>query len=143
MPDLLPTHKCFDDSLELLEKLAKEDPSICHTNEFLLVHSICISPDGTEYAHAWVEWTKRKLVMFAGIMNNEFSYYMAPIEDYYKEFKVKETTKYTIREAVVENLKHENYGPWIDKYTKLCGNDRKVWVPKNEIEKGERNGNLG
>lgn len=115
---IYPTHKCFDDALDFLEELARQkNPALYRMR---LVHGICLHPDdGHEYAHAWVE-QDGTCVIFSGILNGKFGYFAASIEEYYPDAKVQETTKYTPFEAWRENHRTNHYGPWIEKYQRLC-----------------------
>lgn len=60
-----PTHTCFDDALELIELLVKEHPELKEDigENMLIVHAICLMPDGSPYAHAWVEDKKDGICM--------------------------------------------------------------------------------
>ncbi len=117
---ILPTGSCFDDALDFLEGLAKEHNPILRTGRLLLVHAICLAPDGHEYSHAWVEQDE-KFVIFRGIWLGVKNYFAASIDEYYRDAKVKDTTKYTPQQACIENHNSGNYGPWVERYKKLCG----------------------
>jgi hypothetical protein len=126
---IYPTHECFNDALEVFEQMAKERNPFLHSGRLHLVHAVCLTPDGEEYAHAWVEQDE-KIVIFAGIVNGAKSYFAADAAEYYAESRVKETTKYTVRQALELNNLHETYGPWTERYLKLCrqpGEPRRVW----------------
>lgn len=114
-----PTHHCFDDALDFIEELAKQRNPMVQGDRLKVVHAICLAPDGHEYAHAWVE-QDAKYVIFAGIMEGEKEWFAAEVGEYYAEHKVQETTKYTPKEALAENWKHETYGPWVERYKALC-----------------------
>jgi hypothetical protein len=51
--NILPTHRCFDDTVEIIEEKIMKDNMQWYT--LFVVHGICIFPDGRPYAHAWVE----------------------------------------------------------------------------------------
>ena len=117
---IYPTHECFNDALEFLGELAKQQNPLLHSGRLILVHGTCLHPkDGHEYAHAWVEQDE-KFVIFAGIHNGKHKYFAASRAEYYNDAKVQETTKYTPRQAAQENLRSGHYGPWLDKYKRLC-----------------------
>jgi len=108
---IYPTYECFNDALEFL---------LLHSGRLMLVHGICLYPDdGHKYAHAWVEQDGR-FVIFAGIHLGKHKYFAALRAEYYTDAKVQEATKYTPREAAMENLRSGHYGPWLEKYKRLC-----------------------
>lgn len=117
MANIYPTHHCFDDALDFLEELAKQKNPMIH--RMRVVHAVCLAPDGHEYAHAWVE-QDGTFVIFAGIVNGQKEWFAAKVSEYYTEHRVQGTTKYTPREVLAENLKHETYGPWVERYKALC-----------------------
>lgn len=119
MTHILPTHTCFDDALDMLQEAIKANPGSAKSGELKLVHAICLMPDGQEYAHAWVE-SNGKHCWFMGMMGNRRHQFVATIEDYYAELRVKETTKYTPEDAWHENDTHVTYGPWNKEYLALC-----------------------
>lgn len=116
---IYPTHTCFDDALDYLCDILKSNPAAARSNEYLLVHGICVSEDLGQYSHAWLEQAG-KFVLWTGILNGERVLFKSDIAGYYKKFQVQETTKYTPRQAWEENAKHVTYGPWIEKYKILC-----------------------
>jgi hypothetical protein len=77
-------------------------------------------PDGKLYAHAWVEDKKNNTCMFIGIIEGKKEYLRVSKDEYYKEMMPHEFTKYTVAEAVEQNLKHVTTGPWIPAYKALC-----------------------
>lgn len=119
--DIHPTNHCFDDALDFLELVIKNKQAL-DVNTLLVVHSICLMPDGTPYAHAWVEDTKADSCIFKGILKGEAMYLAAERKEFYETFKVQETTKYTVKQALFENRLSNNYGPWEEKYLKLTKN---------------------
>lgn len=124
--NLYPTHTCFDDALDLIVALVQSNPQLAYTAEIKLVHAVCKSPSGVEFAHAWVErW--ENMCYFAGIIAGERGYYGAPKSEFYTEYNVQETTKYTVKEAYLYNRSTGHYGPWKKRYQELCGKgDRKI-----------------
>ncbi len=125
---LYPTHTCFDDALDMLTEAVKANPGSFESDELKLVHAVCVAPTGEEYSHAWVE-SNSTHVWFVAITNGHRVQYVADRGEFYDEYQVKETTKYTPRQAWEENAKHETYGPWLDRYLRLCGKDGKTWGP--------------
>lgn len=122
---IYPTHHCFDDALDFIEELAKQNNPMIH--RMRVVHAICLAPDDHQYAHAWVEQDE-KFVIFAGILDGKKEWFGAEVGEYYAEHRVQETTKYKPREAVAENWKHNTYGPWIERYKNLCAPKGKATI---------------
>lgn len=116
---IFPTFNCFNDSMEFIDHVARECPE--KVNNLTLVHAICLSENGREYAHGWIEDTKWNVVIFCGIYMDQKVYLAAPFESYFSTYKVKESTRYTMREALKENLRTVHFGPWKGKYQALCG----------------------
>src|SRR5262245_8780516 len=53
-----PTHRCFDDALELLERRVRHEPEIATNNTVLLVHGVIRVEDQGEvkrFTHGWLE----------------------------------------------------------------------------------------
>lgn len=114
---LYPTNTCFDDAMDHLQELVNENPARRYSGEYVLVHGILDNGDH-QYAHAWLEtdqWAidgryfKDKHVMC------EFDK-----KGYYLELNVVEKTVYTVQQTLAMNLKHGTFGPWEEKYRKLC-----------------------
>lgn len=116
---LYPTGKCFDDALDYLEFLVKEDPSRAHTTEYQLAHGILDSGEYL-YSHAWIE--TKESVIDGRILNDEKVMAEYDKTGFYIEMKVVERTLYTVKEACELNYISGHYGPWIEKYRKLCRN---------------------
>jgi len=142
MTDILPTFRCFDDALELIELRVKEDPTITrHDWAIVLVHGICVGDDGTRYAHAWIEETGK--VWDSGIIDGHRVYYAVARAEYYEAKRVAEHTKYTLRDIVRENGRSGHYGPWKPEYQTLCGKSERILGriaatgPNTEPEKSE------
>lgn len=60
---VLPTGTCFDDALDFLSFRMKQDGVERAMRSLVLVHGICLVPEGhlkagTRFAHAWVEETR-------------------------------------------------------------------------------------
>lgn len=123
---VFPTFDCFTDAMELIAYIAREQPDLI--NDITLVHAICLpSENDREYAHAWVEDNNTKMAIFCGIYMDEKIYLTAPLKDFLETYNVKESTRYTVDEAMKENLRTVSYGPWEKKYDALCTNkDEKV-----------------
>lgn len=120
---IFPTHSCFDDALEMLPVLIEQDR---RNRELLhLVHAICLMPDGSHYAHAWVE--RENECLFFGIINGEKLLLVTNKDKFYQLYKVQETTRYTVREAAKENFNNNHYGPWKPEYYALCSNNKETY----------------
>ena len=124
-----PTKKCFTDTIEFLENEAKTNDNF-HKNisKYKVVHAICRAIDGY-YSHAWVEVEESNgeiTIIDSKIFNNEKVYcFLQTRDEYYKGLKVKEFKKYTVQEVVYLNIKYETYGPWEERFLKLCSDYKK------------------
>lgn len=118
-----PTHHCFDDSLDYIESRVAKAPWLARQATLILVHGILIAPNGPHqgepYAHAWVE--EEDVCIEAGIIDGERFWYRVQRDEYYATRLVQETTRYTLKQAWIENRIAETYGPWKPEYKKLCG----------------------
>lgn len=113
-----PTHTCFDDALDYLGEIAAKHPAALIFENIRLVHAICLMPDGTPYSHGWVE--SDAFAYFFGICDGERIRIQVDAKEYRRELKVIESTEYTYEQAYQENYRHRNFGPWVEKYRKLC-----------------------
>lgn len=120
---IYPTNTCFTDALEYLEEELKVKPLVVKATHFL-VHGILTHEDGYQYSHAWVEVGEE--VTFSGIWGGRKVYCTALREEYYREMGFVCCTRYSFQQVLHMNLKHENYGPWEEKYLKLCRNYQEI-----------------
>jgi len=118
---ILPTHRCFDDALELLEQLVREDAAIATNNTVLLVHGVVRgtveSGDVGRLAHAWLEEHRdddSTYVWDAGLLDGQRVYFCAEVSEYYRGVRVEpdSVTRYTPRQVLEENRRSGHYGPW-------------------------------
>jgi hypothetical protein len=121
-----PTNTCFDDALDLLGEFMKHHPEL--ESDLRLVHALCTAPDGTTFAHAWLEDRRQGLALFTGIQFGERRRFMARRDEYRSNFAVQHATEYTVAEAWLHNRTTGHYGPWIERYREFCGG-RAVWLP--------------
>jgi hypothetical protein len=126
MTDILPTYRCFDDAMELIEMRLAETPTLVQRDEAIyLVHAICVAQDGTRYAHGWVEEDGQ--VWDAGLLHGARVYFAVAPPEYYAAKQVEEATRYTLREVYRENVASGHYGPWKPAYLALVGQgDRRI-----------------
>lgn len=118
--NIYPTHTCFDDALDMLEEAVIAHPDCVFTDEFKVVHAICLMKGSDErYAHAWLEYLGKQ-VWFRGYLDGKLETFAADIKEYYEDARVQEFTKYTPREVNELNKKFVTYGPWEEKYLRLC-----------------------
>lgn len=117
---IFPTFECFTDSMEFIEHIAMECPEI--GEQFILVHAICTAEIGRDFSHSWVEDTKNQVAIFCGIYMDQKTYFAAPLENFFRGYSVKESTRYTVAEAIQNNLRTVHFGPWEEKYQALCRN---------------------
>ncbi|QOR55578.1 MAG: hypothetical protein UMS36scaffold28_68 [Phage 59_13] len=130
MTDLLPTHTCFDDAVANMAILLNQN-GIQVKDEIRIVHAI-IAPYGKPLAHAWV--TFRGRAYFSGVMPGGWRAGVSmETERYERGMKVVEATRYTIDEAVAEELE-KGIGPWKPEYRALCN------APKEKADERQTDG---
>lgn len=119
VPDLIPTHSCFDDVIEFfgVAQVAQHDQY-----RFCIVHGICRGhARGSMFAHAWVE-QNNSAVWQAGIerATGEVIYFALPRAHFYELYAVQQTSRYPVP-ALLEAMKiHNHSGPWRQEYRELC-----------------------
>lgn len=133
---LYPTHKCFDDALDLLGILLR-DGTIKMDSPYWLVHALCKMPTGETIAHGWVE-REGDIVITAFVIDGESKYVELAREDFYKIYLPVDVTRYTLKEAARLNIQHGNYGPWETRYQQACGETWQVFGAV-EFDLTERN----
>jgi hypothetical protein len=117
MKSIVPTHACFDDVLEYLEMLAIGGTPTREIAQYVVVHAICVAPDGEQFAHAWLEHAGDAVQ--GGIVDGERIWFAMSLAEFMTRFVVAEQTRYTVVEALAENLRTGHYGPWVEKYREL------------------------
>src|SRR5215831_16887173 len=114
--NIFPTHKCFDDALDYLVIVARNNPAELHT--LTVVHGLGTATSGPyqgeSYAHAWLEQDDRCIE--AGILDSKRIWYMVDKREYYEARQITETTKYTVTEALRANRESGHFGPWVERY---------------------------
>lgn len=130
-----PTHTCFDDAVEIL-MLATEHGAV-RTGEFVIVHAIVEPPGEVAMAHAWVEHPARDRALFIGIVGDAADgrrdVLMARRSEYRAELGVRESTSYTLDQAIREELRTGQCGPWEAKYQRLCRNQEELEGARREL----------
>lgn len=137
---IFPTFECFTDAMEFIDVIARENPE--KIKNTTLVHAICVTDEGREYAHGWVEDSHLEAVIFCGIWMGAKTYFAAPFKEFFKTYRVKESTRYTVEEAVKMNLRTVHLGPWEEKYSALCGNGEQTILGGGHMEKVSMIGSL-
>lgn len=125
MSTIYPTGTCFDDALDYLVTRVKADPRIAHERRVRLAHGIALIPEGQpgageRFAHAWVEEADHCYTM--GILRGERVLVVHEHDAFYLRLRIERVTHYTIRQAYLENLRTNHYGPWKPEYLALCRN---------------------
>jgi len=123
---LHPTHTCFDDALDFFDMLAKQGNATIYDGRWRLVHALCEAPDGQYYAHAWVE--RDDIAIGSAIIHGHRCHYETDRRDYYRRFRPVEMNRYTVREAVIMNARHNNFGPWESRYRDFASSERRTWI---------------
>jgi flavorubredoxin len=114
---LKPTHTCFDDALDYIERCLKADRK--YAERLLLVHGICATRTGREFAHAWVE-DADGYVWGGCIHKGEKMYASRLRQQFEREIAIVKCTRYTLPEVAVMNVLHLTSGPWEPEYRALC-----------------------
>lgn len=119
--NIYPTGKCFDDALELMMAILKENLDASNRvdrdvwENLYLVHGFT-NGMGRPSAHAWLEDDRSGLVCFVGILDGKRENFAVPRDEYYRELKITDTTRYLYDDVLRLNRKHGHYGPWETKY---------------------------
>lgn len=124
--DIMPTHTCFEDVTLYFPLLIREKLSRKNDPGFLMVHAVCLLPNDKEYSHAWIE--EGGLVHFSGIFQGVRGWALVEREEFYKVFRVQETTKYNFWELFRAAVHNGNTPPpWEKRYRDLCGDDKTLY----------------
>lgn len=135
---LRPTHKCFDDALDLLAHWVRTEPSVQSDPTVWLVHGLCTDSETKEpYAHAWVQ---RGGAVYQAALNEagERVYLEIDLELFEKCFGVLEANCYSIRSAWEQNKLHGHFGPWTPEHLALTLNNNPAWQKKLAEAEGAR-----
>lgn len=116
MADILPTHKCFDDAIELFGDYMRADrrPTLVHGR---------LGGD-VPYAHAWIEVDGE--VLDVGILNGARVVVRYPQLGFYAARHVEQTWRYSFLELLRANRESGTYGPWIPELIALCGSSPRI-----------------
>jgi hypothetical protein len=109
-----PTATCFDDAMYYIAWLLVTDPEF-DPDAYRIVHGVCLLPDDTPYAHAWIEKDGVEAIG-CGLIDGDKVYFYADRRDYYKEFRMQELIRYTLSQVAAR----KTGGPWEPKFKKLC-----------------------
>jgi len=113
---LKPTHTCFDDVLDFFAGLTDPKARDLH----VVVHGICVLPDGSRIAHAWLERTDVEFVIEGMLLGPTKVYHAIPRATFHERWTVERCTRYTLAEAIAQNAAHDHFGPWDPEYAALC-----------------------
>jgi len=133
---ILPTHRCFDDALELLERRVRHEPMIAKSDTIVLVHGVIRGAEGQgdigRIAHAWLEERRPDgawIVWDHGIIwNGQRICFSVEIAEYYRVSRVERDSvvRYTPRQVIEENTRTGHYGPWHPELVALCRDPRRI-----------------
>lgn len=118
---IYPTHTCFDDAVGIMAIILNRN-GIQVAEQIKIVHAI-IAPYGEKISHAWIEYKGR--AYFMGFIEGKKRRVMAPIAPYEAGLNIVHVTRYTIDEAVAEELRTGMKGPWVPEYRELCADIQK------------------
>lgn len=126
---IYPTHTCFDDVVDYLNQIAYRGASREELLAYTVVHGILVMPDGSRFAHAWLEHDGK--ILDGGIYQGERVWIEYSLTEFRGLHVVEDETRYTLPDA--ERLDDEfGPGPWKPKYRALCSDKRRVWTPAKE-----------
>ena len=130
-----PTHSCFDDAFEYIELMIKHKPHREIREQYFIVHGICLMPDDTPFAHAWVEHPEKgeEACTFKAIAEGQEVFCTADKPGFYEYYRVQKCTRYSMLQALKMNRQTGNLGPWAMEYKLLCGTDKKQMKPNATI----------
>lgn len=127
MAEIHPTHTCFDDALDHIEKLlmVRKLPPTLVARDYRLVHGLyrCQTADSDHprtIAHAYVLEKPKGLVWQDGYQDGERITYGITRAEFHSLMKPLHETSYSMLQAYKMNIKHNNYGPWLPLYLKHC-----------------------
>jgi len=123
--NILPTHTCFDDSIELMIERIKAVPELARSRRLRLVHGIALMPAhqdnaGQPFAHAWVE--EHGYCLTLGLVDGERVMVRQRRDDFYARLRVQRFTLYTPSQAYAANHRTGHHGPWLDVYLAYVNN---------------------
>lgn len=117
VPTIYPTHSCFDDVTNFLNMLALRLGSRAELERYTVVHAICLRPDGSPYAHGWIEC--EGMAITAGLLNGRYVFYRMDREEYRRARCVWDETRYTVPEMIEAEDAH-GLPPYVPEYRALC-----------------------
>lgn len=114
------TGTCFDDVIEVILYLSMENKWPLNQRILFIVHGIHISTKGEKVSHAWIEYKGRCYDMKLDEQGEKviIDYFR---NDFYKELKVIDKTRYRLKEIrELVAIHGDTTGPWEQKYKELC-----------------------
>jgi len=132
---ILPTHRCFDDALELLERRVQHEPLLAKSDTIVLVHGVIRGAEEQgevgRIAHAWLEERRPDgawIVWDHGMLNGQRIVFSVEIAEFYGASRVERESvvRYTLRQVLEENKRSGHYGPWRAELVALCRDPRRI-----------------
>jgi hypothetical protein len=118
---LSPTHQCFDDALDFIDKIVKLQRH--KLEDWRLCHALCRAPEGI-FAHAWCE--RDEIVVVAFMINGVHTYLEIDHAGFYDVFEPFDVIRYTISEAARLNYQSGHYGPWDPRMQTACSDRHEI-----------------
>jgi hypothetical protein len=121
MTEIKPTGTCFEDvTWHFIQTCLRDNRALAADATYRMVHGICHKDGGEPYSHAWIEHGDK--VWFSGLLEDYAQVWCkAALADFYAEFKVTDTTKYTFWQAVAADQGNKGTPPpWEPRYRRLC-----------------------
>jgi len=107
--ETIPCGDCFKFANNLAKNMLED--GIIPEDKFFVCHGEVEAPLAQEhkrYSHAWVE-TPDKVYDWQLRMSGKGN---LPQKDFYELFKPDKITKYSVKEAMTNQVRHGHHGPW-------------------------------
>jgi hypothetical protein len=114
---IYPTSECFCDVVRYFnEKFLSGTPVDELERDYRIVHGICFHHDGRPFSHAWIE----RNVIHCGMLRGRRVYVKLERDEFRRNARVFDETRYTLPEHVEAWHKTGMGGPWVPEYLELC-----------------------
>src|SRR5688572_23586420 len=102
---------CFEAAYRYLSELHEEGEA-----DISLCHGIITTLNGT-FCHAWVEKKSGNDYYVFEVTNGQYVPLGRP--DYYRTLSIKGVVRYDVKQATIESLRHEHFGPWHPSFARM------------------------
>ena len=132
--NVLPTNTCFDDAMDFIMVLIRENKA----EDIYLCHGL-VTPDPKKnignkktYSHGWIYDEQTNSCMQWGILDGKKVGIRGDKGKFYADMGVHKITYYTPKQAMYYSWLYDFFGPWEPEYMKLCGDSsvkKRVYDP--------------